>query len=198
MNEQGKLGFVYDVDHFAPNGELVESQHFHNLMPNEGVQWALGRVFTPLETVPTRITTRNENKYANFNLLYLSFFTNTFTPSKVFDSMYSFPVMAGEITSSTMEGSSNEREEINENYWGTVKIDIATNTINFSKITTGKFIIPTLLTGLFVVGVNNSDDGRKRHDANGFLVSEAFFPSPIQMEVNGTITVQCGCTLISA
>ncbi len=196
MDTLGKLGFVYDVEHVAPNGEIVERQHFHNLMPNEGICWALTKTFAPTTKVPSWGSKHTDITYNDFTYLALSFYKGLFTPSKVFDSMATFPVMADEIT--TADCDRWKRKEITDHHWGGVTLDTSTNTLHFYKITTPVFLKPTLLTGLFIIAYNYDGGQIEPKSTLGLLVSEAFFPNPIQMEVNGTITVQCGCTLISA
>lgn len=195
MNEQGKLGFVYDVDHFAPNGELVESQHFHNLMPDEAMRWALAKVFVPTAKVPSWSST--DATYNDYKYIDISFFKNNFTPSKVFDSMASFSDVCNEMTQYDRERVYNReyRDGISTDSY-TMTLDVSSNTLTFKTITTKSFET-VLFTGLFLI-ITKSYGTEFRSNANTLLLSEAFFPSPIQMEKGGSLTIKCGCTLISA
>ena len=195
MDTLGKLGFVYDVEHIAPNGEVVERQHFHNLMPNEGITWALTKTFAPTTNVPSWSTKDTTKTYGDYYYLLLSFFKGLFTPSKVFDSMKTFPTVAEEVTGSDIYRYA--RAEITDHSWGNVTLNIATNSLHLKKITTATFIKPTLLTGLFIVAYYEGYE-MQPNSSLGLLISEAFFPNPIQMETNGTLTVKCGCTIISS
>ena len=203
MDTLGKLGFVYDVEHNAPDGEVVERQHFHNLMPNEAITWALSKFFIRNSTVPDWVPNNGDNKYSTYNFLGLSFFKNLFTPSKIFDTMKNFVTVAGEVSTEDVYLQSYapaERISIAGysrdwvTYYG--DLDVSTNTLSFAKVTSGRFYKPTLLTGLFIVASQGITS--QNVVSNGLLISEAFFPNPIQMETNGTISVTCGCTLISS
>lgn len=189
MNEQSTLGFVYDVEHYSPDGELLGHQHFHNLMPDEGIKWALAKVFVP--NLPLPSWTKASYSYGGIINVYVSLFKGDFTPSKK-DTMQTFPTMAEECKPSEII--------YNPNYSSTrYSLEAQTTVYNkgliqFKPVTIKIYEGPLRLTGLFVVAGSYPEVGK---NTSALLLSEALFPAPINMEVNGTITLTCGCSLIS-
>lgn len=203
MDTLGKLGFVYDVEHIAPNGEVVDRQHFHNLMPDEGIRWALAKTFVPKTAVPS--WSNSTATYDGYTNIRLSFFKNLFEQSKIFDSMKNFCQVAGEVDDTEQADGywdGDARLELQTSLtvdYKPAKFDLSTNTLTFAEVTSHKFLKPTVITGLFLMIRKADGEGNKLgQNYDCLLLSEAFFPNPIQMETNGTISVTCGCALISS
>lgn len=198
METLGKLGFVYDLKNIAPNGEVIDDLHFHNLMPDEGVRWALTKVFLPDELTPAwSHRTSSDVAYREYNNLYVNFFKGLFQMDKKFDSMATFSQKANELN--TEDAYLGHRTVItyhNSGYgdWEASMLDTTTNTLRFRKFDIFNFTHPVMLTGIFICACNESMEINTQY---GLLVSEAFFPKPVFVEQGGKITVQCGCTLIS-
>lgn len=197
METLGKLGFVYDVKHIAPNGEIVERQHFHNLMPDEGIRWALTKVFLPDTMTPKwSHRTYDDVPYRNYNKLYVNFFKGLFTMNKKFDSMATFYQQADELSESEATLGYGERFIVagGGSDWNSGILDPTTNTLHFKEVVIEGFTQSTMLTGLFICAAHESMGANTPY---GLLVSEAFFPKPMFVEKGGKITAKCGCALIS-
>lgn len=193
MNELSKFGFVYDLIHRDPNGNEVERRHVHNLIPNEGLKWMLGKIFTPNEIFQLDAT------YDSLNYLIISLMKGYHTPNK-YDTLKATIPFFDEIKHTNYDDmdvvytgrKSLDRKILTDTTTNTIVFDMTGNYYGYYGY---QFSRPTLITGIFVFKQQNGTDNEFNR-ANA-LVSEAMLDVPIQMETNGVLDIKCGFTMIS-
>ena len=204
MNERTGLGFVYDIIHRNPDSEKETHFQIHNLIPDNAIKLFLGCVFTP------------DDIYTSYKDTWGNSYTSTFASYKLCLYYYmfvSFMKAKREVKKTdSIDNNWSEFEEITSNdvdfsyrnYLSYPKLDKKTNSIKFSNLRQiFKFKKRTTLTGIFLLGNNNTSpnpqiDYNPNNYCHHVLISEAMFPKPINMEINGTIDVSCGCIITSA
>lgn len=207
MNGQGQFGFVYDIIHRNPNDEADRHIQIHNVIPDKAIKLFLGKIFTPEEAFlithedvwydPAGIT--RIKKYSEYRNLYYYTFVSLMKArreAKRTDTIEDNWIDFNEITS----------EDVNitrRNYMNSPILDKKTNTIKYTGARDiFHFIKPTTITGVFLMTNNDSSPnptiGENPTSPHHVLISEAMFPSPIRMELNGTISITCGCIVKSA
>lgn len=204
MNEKTGLAFVYDIIHRNPNDEKETHFQIHNLIPDETIKLFLGCVFTPNDIY----TTYKDN----WNNTYTSTFAS-YKPTMYYYMFVSFMKTKREVKKTdTIDNNWDEFKEITSedvnysyrNYLNRPTLDKKTNKIIFSG--TRDLVVfkkRTTLTGIFLMANNNTSpntliDYNPNNYCHHVLISEAMFPKPINMEINGTINVSCGCIVTSA
>ena len=188
MNELSNIGFVYDLTHFDPKGNEVEHQRVHNLIPNEGIKWMLGKVFTPENIF------QYNTKYSALNYLILGLMKALHTPNK-FDTLRGTNEYFDEPDATTdlyYYNKSLDRKVSNDKITNTVTFDMTGNYYGYYGY---QFKNPTLITGVFVYKQN--EGGQKYTERCGALLSEAMLPTPIYMEKDGVLDIKCGFTMVS-
>jgi hypothetical protein len=204
MNTQGRLGFVYDVTHFDPQGNEVERQHFHNVIPNEGLRLLLAKVFVPTAAAPAFT---NATTYADFSEINLSFMTQLHTVNKTFDSAGVDDFGEAALNNNLQLQATNYSLQTSDSRFpyevetiDTTQNMVTLRTTSYYEDGIGIYCItqPIVLTGVLLYFSANGYGKQFTSRDNCLLLSEALFPNPIQMEVKGKISVKCGCTVISA
>lgn len=210
MNELTKMGFVYDVTQLSPEGEVVEHQIVHNIIPNQGIL-ALYKSFFWLKDPSTGSYFTYSGKNGSNTTWCFNFMQSDYVP-KITDTwtneaknLYGSD---GTIYDSGL-GVSNPlyfysyRYSDKTNY--PPKWDLVLGSDNLVKIANDISITFTefkTLTGIFC---GMCDGGlisysRSWSDISNYtsisLLSAALFYTPIQMVAGGTLKFNCAFTLI--
>ena len=211
MNELGNIGFTYDIKTFTPDGEKKDDFSVHNLITDEGLRWAVARIFAK-ETKAPAFT--KSYKYNQMDSFALSFMTKSHTPNGKFDSFPTFIAEVGEADLKDKLKNVTLNYDNTESYFSNnarcsmkiKNINVATNTLTFySRDYSDNFYFkcvnsPIILTGVFFTAYYNRyiETSYGSTSEATILLSEAMFPEPILLEVGGKLQVNCGCTVISA
>ena len=212
MNELGNIGFTYDIKTFTPDGEKKDDFSVHNLITDEGLRWVVARIFAK-DTVAPAFT--KNYKYNAMNSFNLSFMTKSHTPNSTFDSFPTFIAEVGEVElKDKLKCAALNRDGIHEDYYynnercpmKVKSINVATNTLTFHSRDHSDNLYfrcknsPVILTGVFFTAYYNwyVNCSYGTTSEATILLSEAMFPEPILLEVDGKLQVNCGCTVISA
>ena len=79
MNTKKRAGFFYEITQISPSGVVIAHEKVHNLMPNEGIQHVIKRIFQ----------SDTEQQW------FIGCYTNSYTPVAA-DTMATFVTNAGE------------------------------------------------------------------------------------------------------
>lgn len=185
MNEQVGLGFTYDVTAFSPDGKETEHFNVHNLVPNEAITRFLKQVFI------------DPNWSSRFQI---SLMTNYYEPtvSDTFSIMYTinapYALFADDNTYPTVKSIEFDLGSDLISCTSKDYISVWNGSTTVEEYPTFSFAAPKLITGVIMHGAY----AQGYNYSNDTIFSAALFPSPIQMEKNGKLTIKAGFTLISA
>lgn len=208
MNENSTMGFTYNVKHFSPEGEKIEEFDVHNLIPNEGLLLFLNLIFKANGNKGYNWASGKSNERFRLYLM-----TNHYVPHSGDTYSVMLPNLSknylatpyGPFMSNSTDYYSVESRfvsfSLNSDLQGVSSKEFTyTDYGNTKNYPSWKFAAPKLITGVFLCSnISNVYYTEPATFTVGpSIISAALFPSPIQMEKNGELTIKTGFTLISA
>lgn len=215
MDENITFGFTYNVKTFLPNGEKDQDFSVHNLMPDEGLNYFLGKFFKITKQRPmyfTKNTTEKLYHISDFTAdsILLSYIPEPHTPdkgdygvpfiNKINELKLNNKISCHGPTTDSMPASTTPSRVVYKSYdtstnqiilhsgyenWGWRYYDISA--IILERLTLYGVVLYYSAAGNFghAYDLNN-----KRWYATCIILSEAMFPEPLKLEKGASIIVE--------
>lgn len=210
MNELTKMGFIYDVTQFSPNGDIVCNQKIHNIIPLQGI-FALYKSFFWMKDPSTNTWYSCSGKNNSYTYWFFNFMQSDYVPKQTDTWNYEAKNLYGcdgSIFDSFLGGTNplmiySYRTTDKKNYPTVWELTLGSD--NLVKLKNDISIVFTefkTLTGIFVGMIDQAGYSENTNwdsiSSSKYisLLSAALFYTPIQMVPGGTLKLNCAFTLI--
>lgn len=203
MNDLTKMGFVYDVTQLSQEGEVVNHQIIHNIIPNEGLK-VLYECFFPRYVNPS-FDQEGPTNVKNGRTFLFNFMENDYQPQVTDTWLKTVPTYYGcDGTLYDAQVGATTNVLLLSPYYDAASFSLATGSENLivSKEISYTFNEYRTITGIFCGFCTSLRAGQSTlwssliTAARFRLLSAALFYTPIQMVPQGVLKFKTAFTLI--